>query len=285
MWRPASPNPLLSFFVLAFALTWAYWIPSAMASRGLTSEKPSDLRGIVAGYGPAIAAIVVTYASQGTFGLKDLGRRLLLWRVRPLWYVVALCLPAAQALAAWGLQRWFGGPSHAPAVSDSLGIVPAGTPFILEVLLLFAMFTLGFDGLGEELGWRGFALPRLLDRCSALTASMALGGLWATWHVPMALVRAGPMSGAAVGQQLSHMLAVSVVFTWLFANTRGSILLAILFHAANNVTYNALPLLLPHAYETGVWGELLRWSVVAAIVATAGPVRLSRKLDYRASEA
>jgi membrane protease YdiL (CAAX protease family) len=208
--------------------------------------------------------------------VRELGRRLILWRVGTRWYAVALLLPAAQTLTTFGLFLLFGGERQSQSSAPSLAIGPEGTPIWLRIAALMAMFSLGFDGLGEELGWRGFALPRLLRRFSPLMASVIMGAVWAVWHVPMALTAGSPMSGIPFHHHLSHMFAVSILFTWIFQNTRGSILLAILFHAANNVTFNVLPHFLPGAYATGVWAEVVRWATVLAVVKLAGPRHLAR---------
>ncbi len=95
---------LLSFFVLAFALTWAYWIPQALSSRDLLQASVPEFLAIVAGYGPALAALIVTWFVSGRSGVRELMRRLILWRVGIRWYAVALLLPAAQTLTALGFS-------------------------------------------------------------------------------------------------------------------------------------------------------------------------------------
>ena len=117
---------LLSFFVLAFALTWAYWIPTALTARGLLYVSIPGLLAIVAGYGPALAALIVTWRVNGTSGLSALGRRLVLWRVHFRWYVVALMLPAAQTLAALGLFLLFDGERQSQIKCTAPGNRPAG---------------------------------------------------------------------------------------------------------------------------------------------------------------
>jgi membrane protease YdiL (CAAX protease family) len=192
---------------------------------------------------------------------------------------VALFLPAVQAFTALGLHLLFGGELHKPDEMHALQFGPPDASFLLKALLLGLMFTLGFDGLGEELGWRGFALPRLLARYSALRASVLLGALWALWHLPYALTAGSAMADKPLYEHLLSIVALSVLFTWLFNNTGGSVLLAVLFHAAGNVTFNVLPVLIPGVYASGIWGEIVRWAVVGAVVVMQGPRHLSRKLS------
>jgi membrane protease YdiL (CAAX protease family) len=205
-WR----HPLFCFFTLAFMLTWANWVPRALVSHGLIDVTVPDFMAPVAGYGPALAAIVLTGVISGRAGLLRLGKRLCRWRVGIRWYAVALFLPAAQAFTALGLHLLFGGELHRPSEVPTLQVVPLGTPLWLKALLLILMFTLGFDGLGEEVGWRGFALPRLLARYPALGASLVLGAIWALWHLPYALTEGSAMADRPFYAYLPQMFATSI---------------------------------------------------------------------------
>ena len=93
----------------------------------------------------------------------------------------------------------------------------------------------GTDGLGEELAWRGFALPRLLTSHNALVASLILGVLWAAWHLPLVWTESAPLYQQPVWLLLLNMTAKSILFTWVFLHTRGSVLLAALLHATTNL--------------------------------------------------
>jgi len=187
-------------------------------------------------------------------------------------------------LTGLGLHLLFGGDPHSTDEAPTLQLGPPGTSLWLKALLLILMFTLGFDGLGEELGWRGFALPRLLARFPALNASIVMAAIWALWHLPYALSNGGTVARAPFYAYIPQMFATSILFTWLFNNTRGSILLAILFHAAGNVTANILPVLIPDVSASGTWEEIVRWIVVGAVVVIEGPLKLSRKLPAQIGE-
>jgi uncharacterized protein len=102
-------------------------------------------------------------------------------------------------------------------------------------LPLFLMVLALTDGLGEELAWRGFALPRLLSAHNALVASLIVGALWALWHLPLVWTEGAPLHQQPVWLLLSDLTAKSIVFTWVFLHTRGSVLLAVLFHASTNL--------------------------------------------------
>jgi membrane protease YdiL (CAAX protease family) len=179
---------LAFFFLLAYLFTWSNWLPQALASRGLASLQVPGFVTLLAGYGPAIAAIIVVSMAYGRQGLRELFGRLLRWRVGLVWYLIALFLPALVILLAVALNSWTGG-SMPDFSAAAFPFGPAETPLWQKFLILLLIFTLGFDGLGEEIGWRGFALPKLLESRSPLVASLILGALWAVWHFPYALTR------------------------------------------------------------------------------------------------
>lgn len=238
--------PLPIFFTLAFGFTWANWLPQALANFGLAVPMPPGWVALLAGYGPALAAVIVTALTLGRAGLRSLGRRLLTWRVGLRWYAAALLIPAGTVLAGIVLLGLFTPPAALPAPWP-LPFGLEGDPLWTRLLVLFAVFTLGFDGLGEELGWRGYALPKLQERRTALRSSLVLGMFWATWHIPYALSAGSAMEGTPFLFTLLDVLAKSVLMTWIFNHTRGSVLLAILFHATDNTLATLLPHVLPLA--------------------------------------
>ncbi len=200
-------HPLVVFFVLAYALTWPL-IP-------LVSVSP--LWGFPALFGPALAAVVVATVADGRPGLKDLLGRMLRWRVGARWYAVALGLPMVLALTTAGLHLLLG--AQTSVNFGGLSVLN----FVVFVLIV-----------GEELGWRGFALPRLLAKRSALAASLILGALWGAWHLPTFFVPGAPQYGLPFSAFLLLTVAYSVVIGWLFVQARGSVLIASLLHGAIN---------------------------------------------------
>ena len=243
---------LVIFFVLAYLFTWSNWLPQALNSRGVTSIQVPGFLTLLAGYGPALAAIIVASLAHGRQGLRELFGRLFRWRVGIQWYLIALFLPVLITLLAITLNNLTGGATpDFSAAGFPFG--PAETPLWQKILILLLVFTLGFDGLGEELGWRGFALPKLLERYSPLVSSLILGALWAVWHFPYALSEGSFLSVVPLHWFFINLLAVSIIYTWIFINTNGSLLLALLFHAAGNVTSNLLPILPPAASDLRIY--------------------------------
>ena len=243
---------LVIFFVLAYLFTWSNWLPQALNSRGVTSIQVPGFLTLLAGYGPALAAIIVASLAHGRQGLRELFGRLFRWRVGIQWYLIALFLPVLITLLVITLNNLTGGATPDFSVAG-FPFGPAETPLWQKILILLLVFTLGFDGLGEELGWRGFALPKLLERYSPLVSSLILGALWAVWHFPYALSEGSFLSVVPLHWFFINLLAVSIIYTWIFINTNGSLLLALLFHAAGNVTSNLLPILPPAASDLRIY--------------------------------
>jgi membrane protease YdiL (CAAX protease family) len=200
--------PLISYFVLAYALTW--WVYPLL--------RFNPLIGLLGLFGPALAAIIVTAVTEGGSGLRALLGRTVRWRVPLPWYLVALGLPALLALLAATCSVLFG-----PAVLR-FGALSA-LDFILVVLVV-----------GEELGWRGYALPKLLEQCSPLVASLILGVVWWLWHLPTFLIAGTPQFRQPVIAFLIMTTAYTILMTWVFLPTRGSVLIATLFHGAINLS-------------------------------------------------
>jgi membrane protease YdiL (CAAX protease family) len=241
-------HPLIAFFVLAYALTWPL-IP-------LVSVSP--LWGFPALFGPATAAIVVAAVADGRAGLRDLLGRVARWRVGARWYAVALGLPAVLALAAAGLHVALG--AQTPVEFGGLSALN----FVVFVLIA-----------GEELGWRGYALPRLLVGRSALTASLILGALWGAWHLPTFFVAGAPQYGLPFSAFVLLTVAYSVVFTWAYLHTRGSVLIATMMHGAINLSQGFFLGGIDPARE--YWLLTIVYVVAALAVVLAFGPKLSRK--------
>jgi membrane protease YdiL (CAAX protease family) len=250
-------HPLVTFFLLVFILTWVVWVPRA-------SGAPLGVLGQAWTWIPAIAALLAAALTGGRGALRELGSRLVRWRVGWQWYLVVILGPAAFSLAVAGIYTLFGG-SWADAAPPAILVGP------LVVLPLFLVILTLTDGLGEELAWRGFALPRLLTRYNALAASLILGVIWALWHLPLLWTEGGPMYQLPVWLLLLDVTAKAVLFTWVFLHTRGSVLIAMLFHGATN-----LFLVSPEVASTGdlglpVLAMVGKWVLVGVVLLVAGP--------------
>ena len=241
-------HPLVAFFVLAYALTWPL-IP-------LVSVSP--LWGFPALFGPAFAAIIVVAVANGRAGLRDLLGRMARWRVGARWYALALGLPMVLALAAAGLHIMLG--ARMAVEFGNLSVLN----FVVFVLIV-----------GEELGWRGYALPKLLARRSALSASLILGALWGAWHLPTFFVPGVPQYGLPFSAFVLLTMSYSVLFTWVYLHTTGSVLIATLLHGAINFSQGFLLGGIAPARE--YWLLAAVYGITALILVVAAGLDHSRK--------
>jgi membrane protease YdiL (CAAX protease family) len=231
----ARRHPVSTYFILAFGLTWLVWVPRAAADQGLLAADWAVAVGRVWTYGPASAALLAAGLAGGRPAVAELGARLVRWRVGWHWYAVVLAGPAALSLTVAGVWVALGG-TWAAAAPPALTQGADGGPLPVLTLLLFFVALAVTDGLGEETGWRGFVLPRLLGRHRALPVSLGLGTIWALWHLPLFWTAGAPLEGRSVALQFLALPALSVLYTWVFQHTRGSLLLAVPLHAASNLS-------------------------------------------------
>ena len=250
-------HPLISFFVLAYALSW--W-PIAFYAAGLS---PST----IISFGPFLAALVVLAATQGKTGVVGLLRRIVRWRVGLRWYAVALLLPVVVTAAAAALNVLLLGAKASSSVAELGGLTGLFSTFALLLLIP------GLGGTWEEPGWRGYALPRLQTARSALFASLILGVVWAFWHLPLFI------TGQQQWSDIVFIIVWTITFTWLFNNSRGSVLLAMLMHAMNNTISSFFgPMFSGADSVRQAWLYTALWGVVAIVlVVVYGPTHLSRK--------
>ena len=252
----AKRHPLFTFFLLAYALTW--WASIVY----VVYPNPFP----VFPYGPFFAAIIVLGFTSGKSGIKQLLRRVVLWRVGLRWYAIALFLPVVLAVVAVYLNVLLGAP--APTLGE-LGGWPA-------LLIVFPLTLLVGGPLGEEPGWRGYALPRLQSGRSALAASLILGVLIALWHLPLLLTSEELVPAGAF---FPEIIAGMIVISWVYNNTQGSVLLAALIHTSHNAIEGFFGGMFSGADLTTLYWLLAGvWVVTAGVVVVvAGPAHLSRK--------
>lgn len=204
-----------------------------------------------------VAALALTRRDEGS--MQPMLEQILRWRLESRWYAAALLLPLALVTVALLLAPLAGGAGlapHAPGWATLLSLP-------LYVLLL---------GGPEELGWRGYALPRLQSRFSALPATLLLAGIWMTWHVPVFVFPTTVFENTPLVPYMVIGVASAVVYTWLYNSTRGSILIAMLLHGSGNLALSWMNA------SAVTWAVLATaWVAVAVvIVAIYGPVDLAR---------
>jgi uncharacterized protein len=252
----AKRHPLITFFVLAYALSW--W-PSVLYALDLSPQP-------IVGFGPFLAALVVLAITSGKTGIVGLLRRMVRWRVAPVWYALALLVPVAITLAATVFNVLLGAQS--PSSAELGGWTSLFSTFALLLLIP------GIGGAWEEPGWRGYALPRLQVGHSALFASLILWVVVVVWHVPLMIVGEIPWS------EIVFILGFVIVFNWVFNNANGSVLIIMLMHAMNNTISGSFfgPMFSGADAVRQGWLYAALWCAVAIVVIVVyGPQDLSRK--------
>lgn len=227
--RPEPFVALTSFFVLAYVWTWSCWGSIFIAQRGgFSLFLPRERLETLGQFGPFLAAMIVSIALKGRRGLFELLTRLARWQATSIWILVSLLLlPATMLLAILIYSAW-----HGILNTLHLGESPATLPAHFAFLLLVG------GPLGEEPGWRGFALPRLQALYGPLLASIVLGVLWAVWHLPLWWIDLGP---CPFWMYISAVTCSSVLFTWLFNHTNGSVFYSLIFHTSLSLASVRMP--------------------------------------------
>jgi membrane protease YdiL (CAAX protease family) len=205
------------------------------------------LLGVVA---PAMAAIALTFRRDGRPGVERMLARIGQWHVPARYYVFALGYLAATKLTAAAVHRVVTGTW--PTFGD--------TPWVLMLGgILLSMWVQA----GEEVGWRGYALPRLAARLGLGGASIVLGAIWALWHLPLFLLPGTGSTGQSFPLYLTHVTALSVAMAWLYWKTSGSLLLVMVMHASVNNTTGIVPAAMPGATNAFTFsGSLVGWATV-----------------------
>jgi CAAX protease family protein len=219
---------LVVYFILAYLITWLFEVPLAAVAQGRISAPLPFWIHYLGAFGPTIAALMVTWLSEGAGGIRRLLTGVTKWRVGLKWVLVAFLLPLALFVIAGVLQRITSGSWPDLALLGQVEYLPyLGIP--LALLLWFLTW-----GLGEEIGWRGFALPRLQHGRSALAATVILGVIHSFWHLPAFFYKDTYRSMGLLGglpMLVLSVVAAAITFTWIYNSTRGSILMVAIYHA------------------------------------------------------
>jgi membrane protease YdiL (CAAX protease family) len=217
-------HSLIIGILLMFLLTW----PIDLANAGVLPFQVPFIIYLFLGWGFIFAALIMTGLTLGRDAVIALLKRFLIWRVGWKWYLVAFLLSPAIQFSAIYLNSAF---TRAPIDFSTVFAYKIFGPSA-NLPLLFLPFLIS-DAItnGEEMGWRGYVLPRLQAKYNALVSSLILGVIWGFWHLPKFLM---PGNTSSFGLFLVRIIAVAVIYTWIYNNTKGSLLLVTLFHAASN---------------------------------------------------
>ncbi len=234
-------NPVTCFFILSFLISWILWIPLLYGHfrygwtnwEGNFWTNHKTQLGILGALGPAISAIIMIYLLDGKKGVKTLLKRAIQWKVNILWWVVGFYfwwIVCSVLVFTLNLK-----PAQEIAMDFVYALINIPGLLIIQMPFLIGMF-------GEELGWRGFALPKLLDKYNPIIASLILALPWIFWHTPLAVFqewRGNLLIGHFLLNYIATVIPLTLIFTWFFQKTKGSVLLTIIFHSSLNLTFNA----------------------------------------------
>ncbi len=270
-------HPLVAYFVLAYALTWVLIVPIMLSQRGLgIFNLPDPLLFVLfllsTFSGPLPAAFIMTSVIDGSTGRRQLLRRMFQWRVGLGWYLLVIAGYPLIFLA--GLTFYSGAAPWIALIQK--------WPLIFTFYLPIAAIGIIFPGLGEEPGWRGFALPRLQLQYGPLSGSLILGVFHGLWHLPVYFIPGtildGPFNFTAFAANTCLIIAITFIWTWLFNHAGQSILFAMFVHAVSNAASGLIPRLI-----VDTTGDLWFGFKVGAVCALIIIVLTRGRLGYRSS--
>jgi membrane protease YdiL (CAAX protease family) len=267
--------PLWAYLIITYVFSWALWsvlavtFPPNVMQEGMPPT--FIILAMLGNIGPSLAGIVTTSIVDGKEGLRDLFARFRRWRVGIGWYAAALLITPLVGLATLAVEGALGMPTA--TLEEMIGTLPIS---IIWPLLA---------ALGEEFGWRGFYLPRLQKRHTALRASIVVGVVWGLWHIPTQVLAFRQYGLLVVSANVfaTHIVAVTAqttVMTWVHNNARQSLLLMILSHFGITFTAGFLfPLSMSVIEGLRHWliYAVFYWLAALVVIAIAGPKRLVRE--------
>lgn len=225
---------LITYFGLAYLISWTIWFPLYGNALGLTNLLTLPYQHALGGLGPLISTFLTTWIYQKREGVKLLIQKC--FQVKPIIYLlIALFSPFIIALAAAMISYFV---SNSPI---NISCLLTSKEFPRFNLLAFFVYNLLFFGFGEEVGWRGFALPRLQQKFNALASTLILTLFWTVWHVPLFFYKPGFTSMGIVGilGWTFSLLTGSILLTWLYNSSKASILVCAVFHSTVNIAFSA----------------------------------------------
>lgn len=219
---------LILYFALAYFISWLIWLPLILPEYGIdTLPVLPKYHHYLGSFGPMLAAFIVRYSSEGWSGVKDLLKRLLSWKINWIWFFIVLIVPVLLVIAAGFTDQLINNQEFNMRGFSTNDEFPQ---FGAAGYFLFNLFTFG---IGEETGWRGYALPKLQKKFSALTSTLLLSVGWASWHIPAFIYRPlySQMDVAGIAGFFISLVMGGILLTWLYNSSKGSLLIVAIFHA------------------------------------------------------
>lgn len=253
------------YFLFTFAFSWIIWLPGILVTKGIIKLPVSNMIIVGAGsFGPLLASFMLTFHEGGRQGIKHLFAKAVSLDFRKIWLIPTFFMLPILIGSSFLIYVFINGSEGIPQlqlISQPLMIIPA---FIASFFI--------FGAVQEEFGWRGYALDRMQARWNALVSSLILGGIWAIWHLPLFFIEGTGQSKISFTLFFVGTFGVTVIYTWLYNNTGKSILIALLFHAMHNTSYNIFPItLLPYPDKAFLYLTILQSIAAIIIILIWGP--------------
>jgi len=218
---------LIYYFIISIAFSTFFWIPGILKTQGINYPGFLDLFSYLPTFGPLVAALILTAINNGKKGVKSLFKKAWDWKFKKIWilyiFLIAIFLPLVSLLIKSLIE------SRGIKIGASLQMIP-----LIAVIILFT------GGPLEEFGWRGYALPILQRKYNALISSLILGVIWSIWHIPLHFINSSVQYHIPIYEFAAVTIVASILYTWIYNGTGGSLSAVILFHWMGNLFGGAL---------------------------------------------
>lgn len=284
---PKRKGVLILYFVLTFLWSWGFFIPKALYSQGIITI-PNWLGEVFSGlglFGPSIVAIILVAIFEKKQGLKNLLKKLINLKFKKIWFLPIILVPIITAGIAFGIVIAINGYDLTDNYYNAGFIVGA---------TIIAFFVGG--PLAEELGWRGFALDRLQKKWNALISSLILGSIWSIWHLPLHFISTTTQFYIPIWAFFLHNTTMTIIYTWIYNNTNGSVFATMLLHWVFNICGALLPFWqmwwindqIPNNLWLPTYGMLVGYAILLittiSIVFYFGTAKLVRNFNFEKSK-
>lgn len=216
---------LMTYFLMTIIITWILWIPSILNSKEIEVPLFLLIISMMASFTPSIMGLILNRRYLGVDSFKKDMRKRLDFKFSKIWLIKIPVFFITLAGVSYKLTFLF--------VKD---FNPVNTISWMMTPLLFIQILFIGGALGEEIGWRGFAYPRMYKIISPLLATLILGGLWSLWHLPLFFMEGTVQSNMPIWQFMLQNTLLAFFYTWLYHKTRGNLWLMIYLHAVANTT-------------------------------------------------
>jgi len=228
------------YLIIAYAFSWIVWLPAVLSTYGLFELKiPHTFIIGIGAFGPLVGAFLMTYRKDKREGVINLLKKALYIKSSNIWLLPAFLMLPLMIGASFFIYMIIYGAESMP------DMIIISQPWLIIPLFIYSLFALG--ALQEEFGWRGYALEKMQQRFNALISSIILGMFWALWHLPLFFIEGTMQSSIPFYIFFINVISISIMYTWLYNNSRSSVLIVLIFHGMHNTAYNIFPISLLEA--------------------------------------